>query len=664
MFAGAGLCAAPLAWSPGPSLNAPLSGAAALVSGGNTLLIGGDSYYASPSYPQSLGATNLYWTSMPPMSGVRIAPGAVANGGMIIVYGGSDGTSSLSTVIGYSPSGDTPQVLASMSVARSDLGYAPDRNGYAYAIGGLDDTGQALSSAERYNSDSDTWTAIASLPTALYHFPAVFDSTNYIYIFGGFTDTASRTESATVLRYSINANTWTAMAPMPVAVAGGAAVLGAGGNIYVVGGTSGGVTTNVVQVYNPASNSWAISTPLPEGLSAAAMGVDSLGRLIVIGGMDTNGNDVSDVWRSQQLTVPDTTPGFVSYPSTTAAYLVPYVSSITATGNPQPTYLVLSGPAGLQVSNYNGVITWTPQTADIGTNSVTIRATNYAGYADWTYTITVPHPPPAAPSNIHVASATEYTVTLSWDPESAAVGPATFNLFIPHPWHSPRGSGGGVNYQLIGSTTTTNITIVNLKPNTSYGYAINATAAGGTSGYASVSVTTLGPQPPTNLRMTGITSTSVSLAWDPSPGPVPIIRYEILGWIGGLFPTIGYGTNFTGTTATITGLTPGTYEEWTVRAYDAGGNVSGFASGVYAVNPLPPAARLSGGALSASGGFQFAVSEGASSLQTVLIQATTNPADSSSWVQIGSVLPATNPFTFTDTNASLFPKRFYRVISP
>ena len=119
-----------------------------MVSGGNTLLIGGDSYYASPSHPQSLGATNLYWTFMPPMSGVRIAPGAVANGGMIIVYGGSDGTSSLSTVIGYSPSGDTPQVLASMSVARSDPGYAPDRNGYAYAIGGLDDTGQALSSAE------------------------------------------------------------------------------------------------------------------------------------------------------------------------------------------------------------------------------------------------------------------------------------------------------------------------------------------------------------------------------------------------------------------------------------------------------------------------------------------------------------------------------------
>ena len=136
---------------------------------------------------------------------------------------------------------------------------------------------------------------------------------------------------------------------MPVAVAGSAAALGADGKIYVVGGVSGGVTTNVVQVYDPAANSWVISTPLPEGLSAAAMGVDSLGRLIVMGGMDTNGNDVSDVWRSQQLGVPDSAPGFVSYPSLSATYQVPYVSSINATGNPQPTYLLVSGPAGMQV---------------------------------------------------------------------------------------------------------------------------------------------------------------------------------------------------------------------------------------------------------------------------------------------------------------------------
>ena len=229
LFVGAGLCAAPLTWFPGPSLDAPLSGAATtVVSGGDNLLIGGDSY---PRF-QELAATNLYWTYLPAIYGSTSRPEPWPSGGMIIVYGGSDGTNSTSAVFGYSPSDDTAP-LASMSVARSYLGYAPDRNGNAYAIGGLDDSGQPLSSAERYNQDSDTWAAIARLPTALYDFPAVFDRTNYIYTFGGFTDTTSGTETATVLRYSVSANTWTAMAPMPVAVAGSAAALGADGRIYV-----------------------------------------------------------------------------------------------------------------------------------------------------------------------------------------------------------------------------------------------------------------------------------------------------------------------------------------------------------------------------------------------------------------------------------------------
>jgi hypothetical protein len=162
--------------------------------------------------------------------------------------------------------------------------------------------------------------------------------------------------------------------------------------------------------------------------------------------------------------------------------------------------------------------------------------------------------------------------------------------------------------------------------------------------------------------VTGLTSTSVSLAWDASPGPMAILRYEVWGWIGGLFPTISYGTNFTTTTATITGLTPGTYEEWTVRAYDAAGYVSGTCPSVFAVNPVPAPARLSGGA-PVAGGFQFIVSEGGS-LQTVLLEATTNPAAPNAWVQIGSVLPTANPFSFTDTNAAQYPVRFYRVVAP
>jgi len=567
LSAAAALSAAPLTWFPGPPLDSPLSGAATTVfSGGNNLLIGGDSFAA-----QELAATNIYWTYLAPLYGATIAPGAVATGGMIIFYGGNDGTASTSATIGYSPSDGSSQ-LAPMSVARSQLGYAPDRNGRAYAIGGLDENGLPLSSGERYDQDSNTWAPIANLPSARYNFPAVFNRTNYIYIFGGSTD-ASGAETASVLRYSVSGNSWTAMASMPVAVAGSAAALGADGKIYVAGGLAGGVGTNLVQVYDPVANSWALSAPLPEGLSASAMGSDSLGRLVVMGGKEADGNDVSDVWRSQQLNAPDTAPVFVTYPTQTGTYQVPYMSSINATGNPQPTYLIVNGPDGMQIDSYTGDISWTPQADQIGTNSVTIRATNYAGFADWTFVIAVPYPPPTNPTNLTVVAVTEYSVTLAWAPESPVVGPVTYSVYLRHVLHDPRGSGGTIWYTQIGTNTTEpTITITGLTPGLTQGYYVVATGPGGASGYGSgIAATTLSPQPPTNLRVAALTSTSITLAWDPSTGPVPIASYEVWGWMNGGVTSAIYGTGITNTTFSITGLVPGTVHEWGVRAHDAGG---------------------------------------------------------------------------------------------
>jgi hypothetical protein len=48
----------------------------------------------------------------------------------------------------------------------------------------------------------------------------------------------------------------------------------------------------------------------------------------------------------------------------------------------------------------------------------------------------------------------------------------------------------------------------------------------------------------------------------------------------------------------------------------------------------------------------------------VCIQATTNSADASSWMQIAFLLPTANPFTFTDTNAAQYQTRFYRILAP
>ncbi len=82
-LAGAGLCAAPLTWFPGPALDAHERAATVLTSGRN-FLTGGDvyEYYFFPvSYPISLAATNDYWTYYSPFYSLNIAPGAVVSDG-------------------------------------------------------------------------------------------------------------------------------------------------------------------------------------------------------------------------------------------------------------------------------------------------------------------------------------------------------------------------------------------------------------------------------------------------------------------------------------------------------------------------------------------------------------------------------------------------------
>lgn len=74
------------------------------------------------------------------------------------------------------------------------------------------------------------------------------------------------------------------------------------------------------------------------------------------------------------------------------------------------------------------------------------------------------------------------------------------------------------------------------------------------------------PTAPANLQATGKSSTSVSLSWSPSTDNVGVTGY-----------TVSYGANelnVSGTSATITGLTPNTTYTFTVKARDAAGNIS------------------------------------------------------------------------------------------
>ncbi|MEU6542978.1 carbohydrate binding domain-containing protein [Streptomyces sp. NPDC046859] len=81
------------------------------------------------------------------------------------------------------------------------------------------------------------------------------------------------------------------------------------------------------------------------------------------------------------------------------------------------------------------------------------------------------------------------------------------------------------------------------------------------------------PSAPGNLRSTGKTSTSVSLAWNASTDNVGVTGYDV-------FRGSTQVLSVSGTSATVGGLSPSTAYTFTVKARDAAGNVSAASGSV------------------------------------------------------------------------------------
>ncbi|MGW6501684.1 glycosyl hydrolase 2 galactose-binding domain-containing protein [Nonomuraea angiospora] len=93
---------------------------------------------------------------------------------------------------------------------------------------------------------------------------------------------------------------------------------------------------------------------------------------------------------------------------------------------------------------------------------------------------------------------------------------------------------------------------------------------------------TQNPSVPGNLRVTGKTSSSVSLAWDAATDNVGVTGYDV-------YNGTTLATTVTGTGATVSGLAAGTSYTFTVRAHDAAGNSSAPSNAVTETTGSGPA---------------------------------------------------------------------------
>jgi plastocyanin len=90
----------------------------------------------------------------------------------------------------------------------------------------------------------------------------------------------------------------------------------------------------------------------------------------------------------------------------------------------------------------------------------------------------------------------------------------------------------------------------------------------------------------------------------------------------------------------------------------AGAGMTGL---VQVVRSPPAPALLTNLVRLPDGQFRFTVKTTAN--RTNIVQASTNPVPSN-WMPIGTLVPGSNSFVFTDTNAPGFRLRFYRVVEP
>jgi hypothetical protein len=214
----------------------------------------------------------------------------VSLGGSIFAIGGTNGTTSLSTVVKYDPSKDSWTFVAPMSIGRCYVA-AATLDGKIYAIGGSatpagpcskpsvcpEGSGPgALASVEVYDPQTDRWSSRVQPTNIARSTHAAATAGGMIYVLGGEDGGSTAVEFDSVERYDPSRDSWTMVAPMTLPRA--QAVAGViNGIIFAVGGYNSLTDfgwTSTVETYDSAHDSWSFVAPIPlqrEYLTAAVL---------------------------------------------------------------------------------------------------------------------------------------------------------------------------------------------------------------------------------------------------------------------------------------------------------------------------------------------------------------------------------------------------------
>lgn len=83
------------------------------------------------------------------------------------------------------------------------------------------------------------------------------------------------------------------------------------------------------------------------------------------------------------------TPTITSTPVVQVSVNQPYTYDVDASGSPAPTFALLTNPAGMTIDPVSGIISWTPNSSQVGFHAVEVEASNSSGTDTQSFTVEV-----------------------------------------------------------------------------------------------------------------------------------------------------------------------------------------------------------------------------------------------------------------------------------
>ncbi len=282
--------AASSVWVPSTSLLSAQEGpAVALGLDGLIYAIGGadgPSTWNAVDTAERFNEATETWEYIQRLAQARMDAKAVTDSlGRIWVIGGIYGNSVFNSIERYDPScGSWETVSPALNEARCCHGAAVGTDGSIYVFGGWNMAGgyTNLQSVERYDPAANTWTPLGNtMREARWSMGYATDSQGRIYAIGGTTWGGS--PKCTVERFDPATGLWDYVADYPRFICNSFA-FALDGEIWVVGGWTGGGYLNTCYIYSPDSNDWRPGPSMYEGLGHGGAAVSASRTPYLVGG--------------------------------------------------------------------------------------------------------------------------------------------------------------------------------------------------------------------------------------------------------------------------------------------------------------------------------------------------------------------------------------------